>query len=168
MADDAKSPATDIAAGKREYIWKGPLADRPARGAGYYMLLVGAAAVLAAAFFVAHQPLSVLVIAAALLFFVTHANEAPKTHRYSVTADGISIEDTPHAYADLKSFWIADHRAGSTLYVERLGRLTLPLSIPLQQGDVAGIRAFLRQHLPESKQRGELRADRLARLMGLN
>lgn len=168
MADDAKSPAADIAAGKSEYIWKSPVGDRPSRGTWYYIALVALAAVLAGAFFWVGQPLSVLVVASALLFFLTHANESPRAHRYAVNADGIAIEKRQFEYATLKAFWIAEHAGGVTLYADRLGRLTLPLSIPLQPDDVAGIRGLLRQHLPESKQRGELMADVVARITGIS
>ena len=108
-----------------------------------------------------------IVIAAALMFFLTHAAEQPKVHRYQISDGGVAIEDTTVEWDELKTFWIVENDVVAKLYAERIGRFALPLSIPLQRADSAGIRALVRTHLPESKQRGEPLADVLARLTGI-
>jgi len=162
------SPAVDIALGQSEFIWKGPLYKRTTVPVWYYVVLVIIALALGAGFYVANQPLSIVVVAAALLFFLTHANEVPKAHRYTVSTNGIGIEDQTFSFTDLKSFWISDSPTIVTLYIEQAGRSLFPLSIPIRHNDVDGIRALLRNNLPESKRRGDLWIDIFARITGIN
>lgn len=168
LKEQGRSAAADITAGKNEFIWKGPLYTRTSPRAGYYVFLIVLGVALGGFFYWIHQPISMMVVAAALLFFLTHATEVPKALRHTVDATGIGIDDARYPYEQLKSFWIADHPAGLTLYVERVERLRFPLSIPLERGTALGVRALLRQHLPESKSRGELLVDVVNRIMGLS
>ena len=168
VKEQAASTADDIVPGKAEYIWKGPLYQQTSLPALYYAVLIVAGLGLGGFFYWIDQPLSMLVVAAALLFFLTHAPNVPKTLRHTVNAAGIGVENSWYDYDRLKSFWIAEHAAGLTLYVERLERLSFPLSIPLESGRASAIRNLLRQHLPESKSRGELLTDVLNRLTGLS
>ena len=162
------STAGDIVPGRAEFIWKGPLYKKTALPAMYYGLLVVIGLVLGGLFYWINQPLSMIVVAAALLFFLTHAPDVPKALRYTIDAAGIGIEEVRYPYDRLKSFWIAEHATGLTLYVERLERFSFPLSIPLESANVVGIRSLLRQHLPESKSRGELLTDVINRVSGLS
>ena len=157
----------DIRSGRQEFIWKGPLYEKITVPVWYYIALVVIGVGLGAIFFWLDQPLSAIVVASALLFFLTHANEIPKTLRYSISVKGIQIEDSMYIYNGLKSFWISEKPRLCTLYVEQSGRLSFPLSISIRQSDVSGIRTFLRQHIPESKRQGELFMDVMARLTGL-
>jgi len=162
------STASDIAPGKAEYIWKGPLYKKTSLPALYYVLLIIIGLVLGGVFYWLNQPLSIIVVATALLFFLTHATEVPKALRHTVNSDGLGIEEKFYEYDRLKSFWVADHAVGLTLYVERLERLSFPLSIPLERANALAIRNLLRQHLPESKSRGELFIDIINRITGLS
>jgi len=168
LSEDVKSPVDEITPGKSEYIWKGPIYEKTSVPAWYYVVLVLLAVALGAGFYFANQPLSIVVVAAALLFLLVHANEVPRAHRYSITDESIAIEDTTFDYHDLKSFWISDAGRLATLYVEQVGRFVLPLSIPLKPADAPGIRTMLRRHLPESRRRGDLLIDIMARLTGLS
>ena len=168
MTKQATSTAHDIAPGKAEFIWKGPLYQHTSLPATYYVVLVFIGLALGGLFYWIHQPLSMIVVAAALLFFLTHAPDVPKALRHTVDADGIGIEGARYPYDRLKSFWIAEHPAGLTLYVERNERLSFPLSIPLERVNASGLRTLLRQHLPESKSRGELLTDVINRMTGLS
>ena len=165
MADER--PVKDIRPGKHEFIWKGPLYEKTAVPVWYYVLIILIGVVLGAVFISMSQPLSVLVVAASLLFFVTHANDVPKAFRYTITDRGIGIDSNEFSYGVLKSFWMSESPTINTLYVEQLGRFSIPLSIPISRADVAGIRSLLRQHLPESKRTDELFMDTIARLTGL-
>ena len=166
--DDQKSTATDIVLGKAEYIWKGPLYKKTNLPPTYYILFTVVGLVLGGFFYWIHQPLSIIVVAAALLFFLTHAPDVPKALRYTINSDGIGIEDLKYSYDQLKSFWMAEHVVGITLYVERLNRLSFPLSIPLESASALGVRNLLRSHLPEVKSRGELLIDVINRVTGMN
>ena len=171
MANDAadiKSPAGEITAGKGEFIWKGPIYKKTTVPVWYYVILIVIALLLAGGFYLANQPLSIVVVAASLLFLLVHANDVPKAHRYQISDDGITIEDNTFTFQDLKSFWVSDEGILATLYVEQLGRFSLPLSIPLKPADTQGIRTILRKHLPESRRRGDLLIDILARMTGIN
>ncbi len=164
---EVKSPAADITPGKAEYIWKGPIYDKTAVPVWYYVILVVISLALSVAFYFAKQPLSIVVIAAALLFFLTHANEVPKAHRYTVNDKGVTIEAVLYGFQDLKNFWISDTGKVVTLYLEQAGRISIPLSIPIRLADVDGIRALLRNHLPESRRQSDLLIDILARMTGI-
>ncbi len=166
--EQAASAAHDIAAGRTEFIWKGPLYKSTSLPAAYYVFLVLLGLGLGGFFYWIDQPISMLVVAAALLFFLTHASDVPKALRHTIDTEGIGIENERYPYDRLKSFWIADHPTGLTLYVERLERFSFPLSIPLERTSALAIRALLRQHLPESKSRGVLLIDVINRAMGLS
>ena len=162
-----EQPISDITAGKQEFIWKGPLYEKASVPVLYYVLLVLIGVILGAVFLYLNQPLSAIVVAASLFFFLTHANEVPKAQRYSITQKGVGIENNEFSYGTLKSFWLSEGPKFNTLYIEQAGRFSFPLSIPIQRTDVPGIRSLLRRHLPESRRTGELFMDTIARLTGL-
>lgn len=129
--------------------------------------MVGIAIGLGVLFFWLHQPLSILVVAAALLFFVTHIGQPGPVHHYRLTADQLSVDNQEHRLQDFKSFWIVPAAPTPLLYLDRIGRLSLPLMVPLRPADVDAIRSLLKVQLPESTKRTEPLADLLARMTGI-
>jgi hypothetical protein len=122
---------------------------------------------LAALFFWLHQPLSIMVVAAALLFFVTHIGQAGPVRHYQLTAEQLTIDNTEYRLQDFRRFWIVPAAPTPLLYLDQIGRLSLPLMVPLRPENVELVRALVNAELPESARRTEPLADLLARITGI-
>ena len=98
--------------------------------------------------------------AAAALISQGHVN--PKKIRCAIFDGGIVINDKPHNFGEMKSFWLLNERHPMVRF-ERVSRFTASVSMPLGKTDPEQVRLFLAKRLPEHEERGEDLSDRISR-----
>ena len=111
-------------------------------------------------------PIIIIILAVIVTFQVAH--EKPKTEEFAVDEGGVVSRNTYIPYVELKSFWIAKHAGKkSILYLEPVGILKGPVSIPIGEESEFQVKNFLLQYLPEKNEYGEMFSDKLIRIFRL-
>jgi hypothetical protein len=77
------------------------------------------------------------------------AKNQPKTIQYILTSSGITFREKNYPLTDFKSFWVTEGDAISTLYLEKTGKLSSPLTIYITQIEPRVIKDFLKLFLVE-------------------
>ena len=96
------------------------------------------------------------VMIAAMLVLFSQATIKPKNTQYSISSEGISINDKLIPMDKLKSFWIVQTDTLPRLYIVRVGKISLPISVYLKDVNEANIKNILTKYLPEENDGGEL------------
>ena len=82
---------------------------------------------------------------------------APQTVAFSLSVEGIRIQNRVYPYESLQSFWIFYHPPHvKELSVESQKMIMPHIKIPLENQNPAKIRAYLQQFLPERQQEESL------------
>jgi hypothetical protein len=130
-------------------IWQAPEFIYYPKSASWYIGIIFVAAVLIAIFVWKQQYFSAgLVLLIVLVMFVLGRNK-PKTIQYILTSSGIMFREKNYPLTDFKSFWIAEGDIISTLYLEKAGKFTSPMTIYIAQIEPRVIRDFLKLYLVE-------------------
>ena len=101
------------------------------------------------------QWLGIGVVVAAVAALYSQARVSGKKKNYAVYEQGITIDSKVYTFDQLKSFWIFLYQERPILRFEQLGRLKVPIEMPIDQENPEQIRLFLSKHLPEQEEKGE-------------
>lgn len=113
------------------------------------------------------QWMAVIVTILAVVAALTSARLGDREHRGSISAEGMTIDNTLIPFTKLKSFWLLTTQHGPMLHLELSGRLGRVLHLPLTEAVRDQVRAQLLTHLPEETERGEEFGAILARWLRL-
>lgn len=94
---------------------------------------------------------AILIIFAALAVYI-YAQKEPRKIKFSISGEGIQIEQTIYKYEDLKSFWIFYEPPEVKELSIRSKKMFMPyIKLPLGDQNPAKIRKLLLRFLPEKK-----------------
>lgn len=138
-----------------EISWLAPEFANYERSKSWYTTMIILAILFLGAFiFMKLYSGAAVVVAAALVIF-TQNNTKSKEAKYSLDGEGLTINNKKYPYSQFKSFWITLTESFPRLYMQKTGKLALPVSIFIKNIDPSVIRKFLSQFLPEETDKGE-------------
>ena len=130
-------------------IWQAPEFIYYPKSASWYIGIILVAAIFIAIFIWKQQYFSAgLVLLIALVMFVL-GRAQPKTIQYILTSSGITFREKNYPLTDFKSFWITSGDVISTLYLEKTGKFSSPITIYITQIEPQVVRDFLKLFLVE-------------------
>ena len=92
-----------------------------------------------------------IVVALAATSFFLHANRAPRAVRASVTDTEVLFGDARYPYDSLASFWVETRDGFPRLILKQKKKLSLLVSIPIEEIHPNIIRAALAERLQEEE-----------------
>jgi|SRR3989344_4657008 len=121
----------------------------------YWALGIVTIGLLAVAVIMSNFLFAVLVLLGGFTLAMFGARK-PRVANFSISVEGIRVDNTLYPYESLKSFWIFYDPPFKELSIESQ-KLILPhIKIPLDTMNPVEIRAYLLQFLPEKKQEESL------------
>lgn len=105
-----------------------------------------------------------VVILVPVIFYLLGRGE-PKKIKYVLDSSGINYKDETHDFNSFKSFWIIARPEADVLYLEPTKKMSPPITIYLTKVDIIEINNFLKQHLPENKEKRETLYDQVFRIL---
>lgn len=148
-----KKEIKDIKAVKNaaKIYWEAPQFIYYPKSSSWYLGIVILAIILMVIFIWAKQYFSAgIVFLVASVMFIMAKNE-PEEIRYQLDINGLSFNNKTYEFNQFKSFWITENDFISTLYLEKIGAFSHPLTIHITKIPASQIREFLRQFLPEKE-----------------
>jgi len=104
---------------------------------------------------------------AGMAAIISQGYAKPKKIRCAIFQGGVVINDKPHNFGELKSFWLI-HTPSTILRFEQPSRFSMTISAPISDSvDSEQVRLFLKKRLPEHEDRGEDLSDRISRWIKL-
>ena len=92
------------------------------------------------------------VIVASAIVLTLYAIRRPRRITFTISKNGIAIENKKHSFGTLRSFWIQENESGIHKLIIQEARLLSPyLVIPLENIDAEEVRALLLSFLPEKE-----------------
>lgn len=134
---------------------------------GWYLLLAGSILALCGLVFIFTQDIiSVVAIAVVVILYLIITNSKPRQRSYTVTEQGISIDDKFYPFNDFKSFTVSQEGAIGCVTFLPLKRLMPELTIYFAPNDADRIIDNLARSLPND-QRKDRAIDRLIQKLHL-
>lgn len=152
--NDIKIPTNDMKTNQK-ISWTAPEFVYYEKGKKWY-LVIGITALAIAAIFVLIKSYSgaAVVVAAALVFF-TQGGVKPQDVKFTLDSEGLHYKEKTIGFDQFKEFWIVATPNQPKLYLQKTGKLSLPISIFLKNINPDIVIAFLKQYLPYEEAKGE-------------
>jgi hypothetical protein len=96
----------------------------------------------------------VIIMLVVVLF--QYSKRKPNVRNYSLSENGIKIDNKVYLFKQLKSFWFIESSEETSLNFQPLKRLSLIITIPLADVKIDDLRLILGQYLPEEKREEDL------------
>lgn len=109
------------------------------------------AALLVAVYFLIEDIISIVVIILMAIMVIIYANRKPKTLRYTLNYEGLTIEEKNYPYEVFRSFSIVNDRGVQSIYLEPIERFMPPISVYFLPEDAGRIVNMMGMHLPASQ-----------------
>lgn len=145
--------------------WKAPEFHHYKKNEWWFPLQALVTLVLTAFFVLTKQYLVAIIVVLGAITIYQLAHQEPEVSPVIFSPDGIKFRGQLILYNRLKSFWIIEAGSVRKLYLQKIERLSAPVSIPVVREDVEKIRDFLKNYLPERTDAQEDLADRVNRLL---
>lgn len=173
MALDLRQPtAAPVAAPSAQHpvpstlSWEAPEYHLQPKTTAWYVGVGVLLALLLFAAFLMRSFLSGVVFALLGLLVLLYSERPPRTARFTLSEEGVRINDRFYPYRELGGFNVVESPTGPLALV-RSRRLVMPLlHIPLGEHAAEAIRARLRPHLTEDQDLRESLADLIAHRLG--
>ena len=136
------------------------------KSAGWYgMLLLGGAALVAVIYFITGGDLfATISVAIAILAVGAYAGRPPATKQYTLSEQGIQVDQATHQYSSFRSFSVVEDGAINSIWLKPLKRFSPMLVMYCSPDEEEGIVNMLSNFLPH-EQRELDPLDRLSRKM---
>jgi hypothetical protein len=99
-----------------------------------------------------------------IIFYLLSRGGAKKI-KYNLNKEGIDFKGKTRDFNLFKSFWIITKPEADILYLEPTQKMSPPLTIYLTTVATLDIVNFLKQHLPENKEKRETLYDQVFRIL---
>lgn len=125
--------------------------------AGWFVIFgVSSAIVLFGTYLILKDIVSIVVVAMMAITVVLFANRKPRSLHYTVSDEGIKIDERGYPYSSFKSFSIMSYGAVESVYLEPLERFMPPISIYFAPEDADRIMNVLGTYLPHRDREPDL------------
>ncbi len=162
-----KAKQADIEGPKKEKTisWIAPEIIYARKNTSWYFLMLIFMAVLIGVFYWMKNYYAIgVVILVPIIFYLLSRGDSKKI-TYVLSSEGINFKDKNHDFNSFKSFWIISRYDADILYLEPTQKMSPPITIYLTKVDVAQVVNFLKQHLPENKEKRETLYDQVFRIL---
>jgi hypothetical protein len=138
------------------FTWKGKEYEHRPKTADWYFAVGIIALSTAVASLLFQNYLLAIVIVLAAIAIMAHAHKAPPIHTFSITEQGLSIDDEVHPYEKMLSFSILEDTEGMlppVLSIKTSSLLSPHLIIPLIEVSADGVHAIFLERVEEEEHR---------------
>lgn len=116
----------------------------------WYAILVLVGLGLATLFYFIDDLLGIIMVALAMLVFIVTSAQKPKKMFYKIGAEGITIDEKIYPFSDFKSFYITYTNGIATLHLTKIKKISVPISLILENVDEGQVLALIKKFLPEN------------------
>jgi hypothetical protein len=162
-----KPKQADITSPKKESIisWSAPEFIHAPKNTSWYIFMSLVIVALAALFYWLKNYYAIaVVILVPIIFYLLSRGESKKI-KYNLNKEGIDFKGKNHDFNSFKSFWVISRPEADILYLEPTQKMSPPLTIYLTNIDIRQINNFLKQYLPENKEKRETLYDQVFRIL---
>lgn len=124
------------------------------------------AGVLALMYWLVEDIISIIVILLMAITVMVFANRRPRSLKYQLDNDGITIDGRMYKYGSFKSFSVMQEGAVQSIFLEPLERFMPPISVYFSPEDANTIYNIIGQHLPNRTREPDI-IDRLVHRLRL-
>jgi hypothetical protein len=136
-------------------VWQGPEHVVMHRGADWFLIVGIAGVALAVSALIFGNVLFGILIIVSAFALVLFAVREPKTVTFSLTPQGLVVDDKKYPFSILESFWVSEpengHDEGARLIFQSDKLFVHHLTIPLENISADEVREYLAHHLPEEE-----------------
>lgn len=133
-------------------VWQGPEHVTKQRGADWFLVVGIVTLSLAISTLIFGNVLFAVLIVVASFALTLFALREPAIVTFSLTPQGLVVDDKKYPFAVLESFWITEPEGESARLVFQSGAVLMHhLVIPLQKVDVDEVRNYLLDYIPEEE-----------------
>lgn len=136
--------------------WIAPEFTYYAKTKKWYVIIATIAVIAAVGFVLLKSYSGAAVVIAAVLVFFTQGGVKPKNIEFMLDSDGLHYKDKTFGFDQFKEFWIVAGEDWPKLYLQKTGKLSIPMSIYLKDINPQIIIGFLKQYLPYDEGKGEM------------
>jgi hypothetical protein len=162
-----KPKQVDIASPKKESIisWSAPEFIHAPKNTSWYFTMILFMAILVGLFYWLKNYYAIAVVILVPIIFYLLSRGGAKKIKYNLNKEGIDFKGKTRDFNSFKSFWIITKPEADILYLEPTQKMSPPLTIYLTTVATLDIVNFLKQHLPENKEKRETLYDQVFRIL---
>ncbi len=140
----------------KKISWTAPEFTYYDKNKKWYVIVIIIALILATVFVLLKSYSGAAVIVASALVFITQGATKPKDITFMLDNDGVHYKEKSLAFNQFREFWVSTGEAYPKLYLQKTGKLSMPISILLKGINPDLIINFLKQYLPYGEKKGEM------------
>lgn len=159
----AKVVPSITSADKPVFFWEAEEFKSHEKKSDWYVYLILIAIVLIGVFIYLKLWLAGGVVVAAVLAIWSQSASRGLKRNYAIYQQGITINEKVYSFDQFKSFWAFPYQDRMIIRFEQVGRLSIPVEMPIEDENAEQVILFLAKHLPEQEERGEDIADKVNR-----
>ncbi|MCL5795247.1 MAG: hypothetical protein M1338_02725 [Patescibacteria group bacterium] len=162
-----KQKQVDIINPKKEKIisWFAPEFIYAPKNTAWYFFMILIMAILIGLFYWMKNYYAIGVVVLVPIIFYLLSRGKVKKIKYILGAGGINFNDKFHDFNSFKSFWIVSKPEADILYLESTQKMSPPITIYLTKINIKEVYDFIKQRLPENKEKKETFYDQVFRIL---
>lgn len=130
--------------------WKAPEFIFYKKSVWWYILVVIIGLGLGTLFYYLDNLLAIIAVLLTMIVLLIIGNQKPKERNYTLTQNGIIIDNKETTYTDFKSFYVTYLENTATLHLEKAKKISAPITIILFNVDESQVIEIISKNLPEN------------------
>lgn len=130
--------------------WKAPEFIFYKKSAWWYIVVVIVGLGLGALFYYLDNLLAIIAVLLTMIVLLIIGNQKPKEKNYTLTQNGIIIDNKETAYTDFKSYYVTYIENIATLHLEKAKKISAPITILLLNVNESQVIEIISKNLSEN------------------